>query len=143
MPVKGGTIATARRAVLVLAALVFAAVAVASLVAPHATAASFGYTLANVDALSEFRAVYVGVWLATAVLLVVAANRIEQLILGDLAAVIILGQSAGRILSLVLDGVPSGRIWPFFVLELIGGLLLLLLRPRAAVASRPFGAKIS
>jgi Domain of unknown function (DUF4345) len=92
-------------------------------------ATGLGYSLDSVDALSEFRAVYVGLWLATAVVFVVALRRIQQAILGDVCAILILGQTAGRLLSLLLDGVPSGTVLPMFVLEAIGGVALLVVRP--------------
>jgi hypothetical protein len=116
--------------VLTLAALVFLGVALASLARPHFMAAGLGYRLESVDALSEFRAIYVGLWIATAGVLALAAARVDQEILGDVGAVLILGQVLGRLLSLLLDGVPSERIWPFFVLEAVGGAVLLLIRPR-------------
>lgn len=119
----------ARRILLGLVALVFTGVAVGSLVAPHKMAEGLGYSLDSVDALSEFRAVYVGVWLATAALLVIALRRVEEAILGDLGALLVLGQTVGRIVSLVLDGTPSGRVLPMFVLEAIGGVALLIVRP--------------
>jgi len=118
-----------RRAILVLAALVFAGVAAASLLFPHAMAVPLGYRLDNVDALSEFRAVYVGLWLATAVLLALAAKRVEDPLLGDIGALLILGQVFGRLVSLVLDGVPGPRLWPMCVVELAGGIALLIVRP--------------
>lgn len=123
-----------RQALLVLTAMVFAGLAVASLVAPHTMAGGIGYTLDNVDALSEFRAVYVGLWLATAALLIVAARRVADPLLGDLGAMLVLGQTAGRLVSLVLDGMPSARIWPIFILEALGGVALLVVRPRGGVA---------
>jgi len=129
------TAAGIRRFVLIGAAAVFAGVAVASLLVPHSMAGQLGYELTNVDALSEFRAVYVGAWLATALILAIAAARIQWPLLGDLGATLILGQTVGRTISLVLDGMPSGRIWPFFVLELVGGATILLVRPRPRVSS--------
>jgi len=45
-----------------------------------------GYTVGGVDFRNELRAIYVGLWLAQAVLMVVAARRIDELLLGDLAA---------------------------------------------------------
>lgn len=95
-------------------------------------AAGLGYTLDNVDALNEFRAIYVGLWLATAALLIIALRRIDEPLLGDVAAMLVLGQTGGRLLSLLLDGTPSMRIWPFFILEAIGGLVLLIVRPSKA-----------
>jgi hypothetical protein len=92
-------------------------------------AEALGYSLLSVDALSEFRAIYVGLWLATAVLLVVAIRRVEVALLGDLCAILVLGQTGGRIVSLLLDGIPSKRVWPIFLLEAVGGIALLGVRP--------------
>jgi ABC-type thiamin/hydroxymethylpyrimidine transport system permease subunit len=118
-----------RQVLLGIVALVFAGIAVGSLVAPHEMAAGLGYRLDNVDALSEYRAIYVGLWLAHAALFVVALRRVEQALIGDLGALLVLGQVAGRLLSLALDGAPSARIWPMFLLEALGGLVLLAVRP--------------
>lgn len=121
----------ARRALLAATALVFLGVAVGSLLAPHEMAAGLGYRLDNVDALNEFRAVYVGMWLAMAAVLGWAFRRIEEPCFGDVAALLLLGQTVGRLISLVLDGGPSGRIWPMLVLEGLGGIALLWVRPTA------------
>lgn len=122
---------TARRILLGTTALAFVAIALASLIAPDFMARGVGYHLDNVDARSEFRAVYVGVWLATAGLLVVALLRVDEPLLGDLGAMFVLAQAGGRVLSLLLDGPPSDRVWPMFALEALGGLALLLVRPEA------------
>jgi len=126
-----------RRTLFTLSGLVFVAIALGSLLAPHEMAAGLGYTLGNVDALSEFRAVYVGLWLAIAVLLVVAGSRVQPALVGDLGALLILGQSVGRLLSLALDGPPTSRIWPMFALETLAGIALLLVRPSAPPLTRP------
>jgi hypothetical protein len=120
-----------RQVLLGLTAAVFVAIAIASLVAPKAMAQGLGYSLLSVDALSEFRAIYVGLWLATAVLFVVAIRRVEMALLGDLCAILVLGQTGGRIISLLLDGIPSKNVWPIFLLEAVGGLALLGVRPSA------------
>lgn len=119
----------ARRVLLALSALVFLGVAVGSLIAPHDMAQGLGYRLDDVDALSEFRAVYVGMWLAMAALLAFACRWVEEPLLGDVAALLILGQTLGRLASLVFDGMPSGRIWPMFALEGLGAIALLWVRP--------------
>jgi hypothetical protein len=115
-----------------LVALVFTAIAVASLLAPHAMAEGLGYSLDSVDAMNEFRAVYVGLWLATAVAMLIALRRVQEAILGDLCAILVLGQVFGRIVSLGLDGLPSARMVPMLVAETIGGLALLLVRPSSS-----------
>lgn len=119
----------ARQVVLGLTAGVFTLIAIGSLASPHGMAAGLGYTLTNTDALNEFRAIYVGLWLATAAIFVFASRRIENALLGDLCALLLLGQVAGRVVSLLLDGMPSGRIWPTFVAEILGGVALFAIRP--------------
>jgi len=120
----------ARRVLLGVTAAVFTALALHALVDPHGTAAHLGYRLDNPDAYSEFRAVYVGLWLATAVMLVVALRRIDEPILGDLGALLVAGQVFGRVVSLVLDGPPTARLWPIAGLEAVGAAALFLVRPR-------------
>jgi hypothetical protein len=128
---------TLRQVLLGVTALVFTGIALASLVAPHEMAAGLGYTLDNVDALNEFRAIYVGLWLATAGLLVTALRRVNDPLLGDLGAMLILGQTGGRLLSLLLDGTPTMRIWPVFILEAVAGVALLVVRPSAPTRETP------
>lgn len=120
----------ARRVVIGVTAAVFTALALRALVNPHGTAAHLGYRLDNVDALNEFRAVYVGLWLATAVLLVMAARRVDEPILGDLGALLVAGQVFGRVVSLLLDGPPTARLWPIWGLETLGAAALFLVRPQ-------------
>jgi hypothetical protein len=124
-----------RQILLGLTAAVFVAIAIASLIAPKAMAQGLGYSLLSVDALSEFRAIYVGLWLATAVLFVVAIRRVHVALLGDLCAILLLGQTGGRIMSLLLDGIPSQKVWPIFLLEAVGGIALLVIRPSEATAT--------
>jgi hypothetical protein len=116
--------------VLALAAAAFAAIALGSLVAPHQMAAPFDYELATRNALNEYRAIYVGLWLAHVAVLSWAALRIDLTYLGDVAGLLILGQVAGRLASFVLDGLPDARIAPPAMAELAAGGLILLLRPR-------------
>lgn len=125
-----------RRALLVLAAFVFFAIALGSLLTPHTMAAQLGYVLDNADALNEFRAVYVGLWISTGVLLLIAARRMDLPLIGDLGALLILGQTFGRIVSVALDGMPSAKVWPIFALELIGGIAILLVRPNPSTCGR-------
>ena len=121
----------ARRFVLAAAALVFLGIAIGSVVAPRTMAEPFDYELATANALNEFRAVYVGLWLAHAVVLGWAAWRIDVRVLGDVGGLLILGQVVGRLVSLALDGAPDGRIVVPAVAELVGGVLILALRPRS------------
>jgi hypothetical protein len=126
-----------RRALLLLIAVVFAGIAIASLLEPDVMAAQLGYRLDSIDARNEYRAIYVGLWLATAAYFWIAAARVSQPILGDLGALLILGQTAGRVLSLALDGLPTAQMWPPFFIEAAGGLALLVLRPEQPIAPAP------
>ena len=118
-----------RRVVLAAPMLAFFGIAVASAIWPHKMAEGLGYRLDNVDALSEYRAIYVGLWLAHVAIFALAQRRLREAIFGDLGALLILGQVAGRLLSLGIDGVPS-RVLPIAVAELLGGLAILFVRPQ-------------
>ena len=120
-----------RRAILAVSALVFAAIAVTSLLDPHGAAATFDNRLESTNSLSEHRAIYVGLWLAHVVVLGWAAYRIDLLYLGDVAGLLILGQVVGRVLSVFLDGLPDSRLVPVAVAELAAGCLLFVTRTRS------------
>src|SRR4051812_25738697 len=92
-------------------------------------AAGLGYVLTGANGHSEFYAIYLGVWLATAALAIHAALRVRQALLGDLVAMFVLAQPAGRLFALVKFGLPEGLLLAMFALETIGGLLILGVRP--------------
>lgn len=122
--------ASIRRVLLGVTALVFTGIAVASLVAPDHMAAGLGYTLTNVDARSEYRAIYVGLWLAHAVVAAMAARHVDDTRLGDVVGILVLGQVVGRVVSIAADGeLPSMKILPIATVEAVGAIALLLVRP--------------
>ena len=118
-----------RRVLLGLTALVFAAIAVRAVVAPEQMASGLGYVLTGSNGYSEFYAIYLGVWLATAALAILAALRVRQALIGDLVAMFVLAQPVGRLFALVNFGLPRGVLLAMFALETIGGLLILSVRP--------------
>lgn len=120
-----------RRALLILTALIFVANAVYTLVSPDQWAAGLGFTLLAPNGYSEIYAVYVGVWLATAILCALAAVRVREPLLGDLVAMFVLAQPLARLLALPQFGMPEGLLLAFFALEAGGGLALLAVRPSA------------
>lgn len=120
-----------RRALLILTALIFVANAIQTVVSPDKWAAVLGYSLLAPNGYSEIYAVYVGVWLATAALCVLAAVRVRQPLLGDLAAMFVLAQPVARLLALPQFGWPENVLLGLFVLEAAGGLALLAVRPSA------------
>lgn len=120
-----------RRILLVLTALIFIVIAVRTVLAPEKMASGLGYVLVGSNGYSEFYAIYLGVWLATAALAILAAVRIRQSLLGDLVAMFVLAQPVGRLFALVRFGFPEGVLLAMFVLEAVGGLLILGVRPSA------------
>jgi hypothetical protein len=120
----------ARRFVLAIVAIVFGAIALASLIVPDTMADGLGYRLDNVDARNEFRAIYVGLWLATCTIFAASARRPDDRSLFFVCVLLLAGQVAGRLGSLALDGVPSMKVATPFMVETLGVVALFLLRPR-------------
>ena len=120
-----------RRILLYLTALVFVAIGARAVVAPEQMASGLGYVLKGANGHSEFYAIYLGVWLATAILAILAAVRIRDSLIGDLVAMFVLAQPIGRLFALVSFGLPEGLLLAMFALETVGGLLILTVRPSA------------
>ncbi len=120
-----------RRILLYLTALVFVAIAVRAVIAPEQMASGLGYVLKGANGHSEFYAIYLGLWLATAILAILAAVRIRHSLIGDLVAMFVLAQPIGRLFALVSFGLPEGLLLAMFALETVGGLLILTVRPSA------------
>ena len=114
-----------------ITAAVFILIAARALLAPEKMAAGLGYNLTAPNGYSELYAVYIGVWIATAVLALVAIYRIGDALLGDLVAIFVLAQPIGRLLALFKWGPPQGTLFIMFIVEAIGGIALLLVRPSA------------
>ena len=112
-----------------LTALIFVAIALRAVIAPEKMASGLGYVLTRPNGYSEFYAIYLGVWLATARLAILAAVRIRQALLGDLLAMFVLAQPVGRLYAIAHSGLPEGFLLAMFVLEAVGGLLILSIRP--------------
>ncbi|GMU42103.1 MAG: DUF4345 family protein [Xanthomonadales bacterium] len=112
-----------------LTAAVFTLLALRSLVSPQAVAHELGYAITDRNGWSELYAIYVGLWLAHALLAGYAALHVDLAVLGDALAVLILGQPLGRLIAVPRSGWPGGPLLAFFVLEVVGGVLLLLVRP--------------
>jgi hypothetical protein len=119
-----------RVALLKLIALVSSLSALIALLDPDRVAGSFGMLLVGVNGYSQFFAMYVGVRLATAGLALLASRHGDQPVLGDITALFILAQPAGRLIAVTAIGLPQGLLLVICGLELAGGLALLGLRPR-------------
>ena len=97
---------------------------------PDRIASAMGIFLVGVNGYSQFYAIYVGVRLATAGLAMLAARRGDQPILGDLVALFLLAQPAGRLVAAFAIGLPNGSLFVVSGIELLAGLALLASRPR-------------
>ena len=103
-----------------------------ALLKPKQFAGMAGYELKTVNAHNEFHAIYVGVFLAQAILCVLAITRVQDAIIGDMVAVFILAQPFGRCIAGFRFGWPEGMMRAAFAVELAAGLALLLVRPSIA-----------
>ena len=97
---------------------------------PDRVAHGMGEFLVGVNGYSQFYAIYVGVRLATAGLALLAARQGDQPVLGDITALFVLAQPAGRFIAALAIGLPQGFLLVVCGIELAGGLALLALRPR-------------
>ncbi|MES2321788.1 MAG: DUF4345 family protein [Pseudomonadota bacterium] len=104
--------------------------ALSAMLDPDRTAGSMGMLLVGVNGYSQFFAIYVGVRLATAGLALIASRNGDQPLLGDITALFVLAQPAGRLIAALQIGLPQGFLLVLCGLELLGGLTLLALRPR-------------
>jgi len=98
---------------------------------PDRVSLAMGEFLVGVNGYSQFYATDVGVRLATAALAYVAAGRRDQPVLGDLTAMFLLAQPAGRLIAAFAIGLPRGLPFAVCGVELLAGLALLALRPPA------------
>jgi hypothetical protein len=124
------TRAWARGQLLQLVATASSLAALIAMLDPDRVATAMGVFLVGVNGYSQFYAIYVGVRLAIAGLAVLAARRGDQPILGDLVALFLLAQPAGRLVAAFAIGLPNGSLFVVSGIELLAGLALLALRPR-------------
>ncbi|MCC6069843.1 DUF4345 family protein [Massilia sp. GCM10020059] len=119
-----------RYSLLKLIAIASSLAALTALLDPDRVATSMGMLLVGVNGYSQFFAIYVGVRLATAALALLAARHGDQPLLGDITALFLLAQPAGRFIAAFAIGLPQGFLLVICGMELLGGLGLLALRPR-------------
>jgi len=94
----------------------------------------YGYTLNGAGGHNEFLAVYVGFWIGLTILFFASAKRIDLVLMGDIALIMILLQALGRLLSFLLDGKPSERFIIVFFLELASAVFGLVMRPKVSTS---------
>lgn len=124
-----------RKLLLVGDGLTFLFFAVCTTVSIGYTADFYALTPVAIGGDSEFRAVFMGFWLGLTILFFQALRRYRLAILGDMAFMLVLCQSLGRLYSMAVDGMPPARFVAFFVVEFTTSVIGLLIRPRQAPES--------
>jgi len=118
-----------RQILLAITGGIFACFALWAAFKPKSLATSLGYTLASQNAISEFHAIYVGVFIAQAGLCALAWSRVTDAEIGNLVAAFLLSQPFGRIIAAFRGGWPAGFLLMLFIMELAGGGIILLVQP--------------
>ena len=108
---------------------IFVCFALWAAVKPKSLATTLGYTLTSKNAVSEFHAIYVGVFIAQAGLCALAFVRVTDAMLGNLVAIFLLSQPVGRVIAIFRGGFPSGFLLMLFAMEIAGGIIVLLVQP--------------
>jgi hypothetical protein len=103
-----GSRAALRRQLLLLVATACSLAALAALLDPDRVATGMGEFLVGVNGYSQFYAIHVGVRLATAALALMAARQGDLPVLGDLTALFVLAQPAGRLVAALAIGPAPG-----------------------------------
>ena len=122
-----------RQILLYLVAAVFLLEAGAALVSPGAAAARVGYGITGPDGLSEYRAVYLGMFGVLGITTLVAARRVTEPLLADVVCLAILGEAVARLVGIAVDGVP-GNVQLLNIAAESFPIVILLIRPTRDVA---------
>jgi hypothetical protein len=122
-----------RQILLYLVSAVFLTEAIFALLDPHGAAARVGYQIAGPDGLSEYRAVYLGMFGALGVATLVAARRVREPLLADVICAAIVAEAAARFVGIGLDGVP-GTVHVVNIAMESFPIVILLLRPDEAAS---------
>src|SRR5689334_18142350 len=78
------------------------------------SAAFYAFTLVGIGGHDEFRAVFMGFWLGLTLIFFTSVKHYRVAILGDMAFMLVLLQSLGRLYSFAVDGIPPTRFVAFF-----------------------------
>lgn len=124
------TRARLRTQLLIIVAVTSSLAALVALLDPDRAAGVMGEFPVGVNGYSQFYANHVGTRLATAILALLAARRPDQPVLGDVTALFILAQPAGRVIAAFHIGLPQGFLFAISGAELAAGIVLLALRPQ-------------
>jgi hypothetical protein len=125
-----------RKLLLVGSGLSFLFFAVLTTVNIDWSAKSYALAPVGIGGDSEFRAVFMGFWLGLAILFFQSVRHYRVAILGDMAFMLTLFQSLGRLYSFVVDGIPPTQFIIYFVAEFSSSVIGLLIRPHGTPLHR-------
>ncbi len=117
-----------RQGLLTLLGIALLAVAGFNFLDPVGSAEAAGLQFASLTGLNEYRAVYTGMFGGLGVGALIAARNPENLLLGDMVALAVVGEAIARMSSIAIDGYPG----PTTIL-----LLASELTPLAVLLARP------
>ncbi len=122
---------------LVLNGLVMTMICVRSLASPESFLGEYGVHLSSATALAEARSIHGGGFGALALLAWLGLFRADFRVTGlRVAAFVMLGLAAGRLVGVVVDGATDSVTWTATVVELVlGGLAVVALRRESVSAS--------
>jgi len=124
-----------RKLLLVANGLTFLFFAVCTTVDIDRTAAFYNLGLVGIGGHDEFRAVFMGFWLGLTILYFTSLKHYRVAVLGDMAFMLVLMQSLGRLYSFAVDGIPPFQFIAFFILEFSSSTIGLMIRPHEAAPS--------
>lgn len=113
-------------ALVIATAVLYVGIGLLAIIAPAIMASFVGLDALSRDATSEHRAMYGGMSLAIAGMLFATLNTPSGPAVQLMMGVMLLGLMGGRVLSALLDGPPSARMWSYAVLEAGVGVPLVL-----------------
>lgn len=108
-------------------AVLYFGIGLLALMAPAVMASFVGHDAVSRDAANEVRGMYGGLSLAIAGVLVATLNTPSGPAVQMMMGVMLLGLMGGRVLSALIDGPPSRRMWSYAVLEIAFGVPLVWL----------------
>jgi hypothetical protein len=99
-----------------------------ALVNPGLAAARVGYEISGPDGLSEYRAVYLGMFGALGIAMLFAARNVAEPLVADVICLAIAAEAVARLVGVVIDGVP-GNVHLLNIAAESCAVLILMIRP--------------
>ena len=109
-------------------AAVFLLEAGVALVNPKAAAARVGYEVSGPDGLSEYRAVYLGMFGALGIAMLFAAWNVADPLIADVICLAIAAEAVARLVGVLIDGVP-GNVHLLNIAAESCAFIILMIRP--------------